>query len=70
MNSWNLSLTFREVAMDFSFLSLFLVLGTVFRRYGSFFQKLLIPNNIIAGFLGLIVGPQIIGLTNLNSDRL
>lgn len=70
MNLWNLSLTVREVAMDFSLLSLFLVLGTVFRRYGSFFQKYLMPNNIIAGFFGLLVGPQILGLTNLNSDRL
>ena len=67
MNPWDFTLNFKDVVLDFSFLSAFLILGTVSRRYGTFFQKYLIPNNIIAGFIGLIIGPQILVLTSLSS---
>ncbi|MFA4839880.1 MAG: hypothetical protein WC703_10450, partial [Candidatus Neomarinimicrobiota bacterium] len=70
MSLWDFNVNFRSIIMDFSYLSIFLILGTVLRRYGKFFQKYLIPNNIIAGFIGLIVGPQIIGLLDMNIDRL
>jgi len=70
MNAWELSLDFKDVVLDFAWLSLFLIFGTILRRYGKFFQKFLIPNNIIAGFIGLILGPEIIKLIPLNGDRL
>ncbi len=70
MNAWELSLDFKDVVLDFAWLSLFLIFGTILRRYGKFFQKYLIPNNIIAGFIGLILGPEIIKLIPLNGDRL
>lgn len=82
MNPWDVSINFKDFILDFSFLSLFLLLGTALRRYVPFFQKYLIPNNIIGGFLGLILGPQILGhvfkgfsfadysYVPLNSDRL
>ena len=82
MNPWDVSINFKDFILDLSFLSLFLLLGTALRRYVPFFQKYLIPNNILAGFLGLILGPQILGYifkgfsfaeysyVPLNSDRL
>jgi len=70
MNAWELSLDFKDVVLDFAWLSLFLIFGTILRRYGKFFQKFLIPNNIIAGCIGLILGPEIIKLIPLNGDRL
>lgn len=61
MTPWNLAVDLKEVVLDFAYLSLFLVVGTMLRRYVPFFRKFLIPNNIIAGFLALILGPQILG---------
>ncbi|MDZ7796096.1 MAG: sodium/glutamate symporter [Candidatus Marinimicrobia bacterium] len=61
MTPWNLILDLKEVVLDFTYLSLFLVVGTLFRRYIPFFRKYLIPNNIIAGFMALFLGPQILG---------
>ena len=82
MTPWNFALDLKEVVLDFAYLSLFLVAGTIFRRYVPFFRKYLIPNNIIAGFAALILGPQILGafwraldlpaisVVPLDSDRL
>jgi glutamate:Na+ symporter, ESS family len=79
---WNFTLDLKHVVLDFAYLSLFLVIGTMFRRYIHLFRKFLIPNNIIAGFAALIFGPQILGaiwralsmpefgVVPLNSDRL
>jgi len=61
MTPWNFAIDLKEVVLDFTYLSFFLVLGTMLRRYVPFFRKFLIPNNIIAGFLALIFGPQILG---------
>lgn len=61
MTPWNFAIDLKEVVLDFSYLSFFLVIGTLLRRYVPFFRKFLIPNNIIAGFVALILGPQILG---------
>ncbi len=70
MNPWDLSLNLKDVVLDFSVLSLLLIVGSVLRRYVLFFQKYLIPNNIIAGFIGLLIGSELLGLVNLESERL
>ncbi len=70
MNAWDLTVNFKDVVLDFAFLSFFLVIGTIFRRYTPFFQKFLIPNNIIAGFIGLLLGKQILGIIDLDGARL
>ena len=61
MTPWNFAIDLKEVVLDFTYLSLFLVVGTLLRRYVPFFRKFLIPNNIIGGFAALILGPQILG---------
>lgn len=70
MNPWDLDVNLRFVVLDFLYLSAFLMIGTVLRRYVKFFQKYLIPNNLIAGFLALIIGSQGFGFIDLQSDRL
>ncbi len=70
MNPWDLDVNLRFVVLDFLYLSAFLMLGTMARRYIKFFQKYLIPNNLIAGFLALLIGTQGLGLIDLPSDRL
>lgn len=70
MTPWDFTLNFKDVVLDVTYLGLFLVLGTILRRYVSFFQKYLVPNNIIGGFLGLIVSQQMLGIVNLDGNRL
>ena len=40
---------------------LFLGIGTLLKRKVPFFNRFLIPNAIIAGFAGLLLGPEILG---------
>ncbi|MFA5728922.1 MAG: sodium:glutamate symporter, partial [Candidatus Neomarinimicrobiota bacterium] len=70
MNLWNFTLSFKDMVLDLSFMSVFLVAGTVFRRYGLFFQKYLVPNNLIAGFIGLILGTQVLGWIPISGERM
>lgn len=70
MHLWDFSLTVKEMLLDFSWMSVFLILGTIFRRYGLFFQKYLVPNNLIAGFLGLLLGTQVLNLIPISGERM
>lgn len=40
---------------------LLLIAGVAIREFIPFFQKILIPSSVIAGFLGLILGQQVLG---------
>lgn len=55
---------------DILVLSLFLGLATYIKRSLPFFEKFFIPNAIIAGFIGLILGPQILNLIQFDSNHL
>ncbi|MBN2279070.1 MAG: hypothetical protein JXQ65_00655 [Candidatus Marinimicrobia bacterium] len=70
MQPWDLDVNLKSVVIDFTLLSILLVVGTVFRRYGRIFQKYLIPNNITGGLIGLVLGQQMIGLIDFDSIRL
>jgi len=70
MELWNFTLNFKDLVLDLSFMSVFLILGTVFRRYGLFFQKYLVPNNLIAGFPGLILGMQVLNIVPISGGRM
>lgn len=70
MSPWDLNVNLRDVILDILYLSTFLMIGTWLRRYVKFFQKYLIPNNLIAGFIALLIGSQGLGLIQLPSERL
>jgi len=70
MTPWDFTLNFKDMILDFTALGTFLVLGTIARRYIKFFQKYLVPNNIIGGFLGLLLSQQVLGLIYLDENRL
>lgn len=46
---------------------LLLVAGVVIREFVPIFQKLMIPSSVIAGFLGLILGQQVLGWITIPS---
>ena len=70
MNTWTHAFTIGQFMLDFGVVSGLLLLGTLCRRYVGWFQRFLIPNNLIAGFLGLILGPELLGLMNFSPDRM
>jgi len=55
---------------DFLWLSLFIGIGVFLKRKVYFFRKYLFPTAIIAGFIGLLLGPEILNLIHLDNERL
>jgi ESS family glutamate:Na+ symporter len=49
-------------------ISIFLLLGKFLRVKISFFQKILLPASVIAGFIGLFCGPSILGKIISNNN--
>ena len=70
MNTWTHAFTIGQFILDFSVVSGLLLLGTLCRRYVGWFQRYLIPNNLIAGFLGLILGPELLGMAVFSPERM
>lgn len=70
MSVWELSFTARQFVLDFAVISVLLVLGTLCRRYVGFFQRYLIPSNLIAGFLGLMLGPELLEWIAFSPERM
>ena len=70
MAFWSLDITVGEFFLDFSWMGLLLVLALWMRANIKLFQRYLIPANLIAGALGLMVGMNGFGLIDLTTDRL
>ncbi len=70
MESWTIPATLGDVFLDFVLLSILLLFGTLARRYVPTFQKYLIPNSLLAGFIGLLIGPELLGLASFPLDRM
>jgi ESS family glutamate:Na+ symporter len=56
--------------IDVALLSLYLGIATYLKRNVTFLRKYLVPNSIIAGFIGILLGTDILGLIKLDPDRL
>ena len=59
-----------DLVIDFSLLSLLIVIAAVLKARIRVLRKLIIPTSMIAGFLGLLVGKEVLGLIDLNVDLL
>jgi glutamate:Na+ symporter, ESS family len=55
---------------EFLFLSLFFIIAVILKRKIGFLQKFLIPTSIIGGFIGLILGSEILNWITLDSEKL
>ncbi|TFB14629.1 S-layer homology domain-containing protein [Filobacillus milosensis] len=56
--------------LDFIYLSAFILLASILKARIPAIRKLIIPTSMIAGFIGLIAGPEIIGLIPFEVDML
>jgi ESS family glutamate:Na+ symporter len=70
MSAWSLGITLGDLLLDLSWIGALLVLATLIRRYWRFVQDYLIPNNLVAGFIGLAVGMNGLGFIDLQTERL
>ncbi|MFP4031178.1 MAG: sodium/glutamate symporter [Desulfococcaceae bacterium] len=50
------------ILTDFGFMALLLFVGKVLRAKVKFFQDFFIPASVIAGFIGLLLGPQMLNV--------
>ncbi|MGD9677679.1 MAG: S-layer homology domain-containing protein [Vulcanibacillus sp.] len=58
------------VILDFLYLSLFIFLAIFIKQKFKIFNKFLLPTSFVAGFIGLILGPEILNLTPFNPKNL
>ncbi|MDZ7717319.1 MAG: sodium/glutamate symporter [Balneolaceae bacterium] len=70
MGSWTLDISAGEFFLDFAWMGVLLVIATYLRSKVSILQKYLIPANLLAGTLGLILGANLLGWIDLTSERL
>jgi len=59
-----------ESVKEFIFLSLFLIIAIILKRKIKFLQRFLIPTSIIGGFIGLILGAEVLNWIQLDITRL
>jgi len=59
-----------ESVKEFIFLSLFLIIAIILKRKIKFLQRFLIPTSIIGGFIGLILGVEVLNWIQLDAARL
>ena len=55
------TMTLTTVLIDISTISALLFVGFLIRQKIPFFYKYYIPTSLIAGILGLLLGPQVLG---------
>lgn len=70
MNSWLYELSFGTFMKDFGAIGVLLIIATLLRRYVPVFQRFLVPNNIIAGFIGFFVANFHPSFIDFESERM
>src|SRR5690625_2041921 len=70
MEFWTSDISAGEFFLDFSWLGIFLLIGTYLRSQVKLLQVYMIPANLIAGLTGLILGVNLLGWVDLPSERL
>lgn len=70
MSSWIIEISAGQFFLDFAWMGVLLIFATYLRSKIGIFQKYLIPANLLAGIIGLIVGANLLGLIDFTSERL
>ncbi|MGP0584461.1 S-layer homology domain-containing protein [Paenibacillus timonensis] len=56
--------------IDFTLLSLLMVVSAILKARIPLLRKIIVPTSMVAGILGLIVGPELLGWLRFDIDRL
>ena len=70
MSSWIVEISAGDFFLDFAWMGALLVLATWLRSKVKLLQDYLIPANLLAGIIGLIVGANLLGWVEFTSERL
>ncbi len=70
MPVWEFSFTIKQFVLDFAVVSVLLIAATMARSRIPILQRFLIPSNLIAGFLGLILGPELLKWIEFSPERM
>lgn len=70
VESWTIRVSLFELLTDVAAIGACLIVATVARRYWPLLQRYLVPNALVAGFLGLALGPEAAGLLKFPIDRM
>lgn len=62
-NSWSF-------VIDFTLLSLLMVVSAILKARIPLLRKIIVPTSMVAGILGLLVGPELLGWLRFDIDRL
>ncbi len=68
MNPWSFEVSFGAVILDMAVIGILLLIATLIRRYVPWVQRSLVPNNIVAGVLALVLGAITTGI--VSTDRM
>ena len=61
---------FWEYVKNFIFISVLLFVAIILKSRVRFFQKYLVPAAVLGGFIGLILGPEVLKVLDFNSDSM
>lgn len=70
MSSWTIEITAGRFFLDFAWIGVLLIIATLMRSRINVLQRNLIPANLLAGVIGLLIGMNGLGLIDLTSERL
>lgn len=57
------------IAIDFTWLALFIILANVLKSKIKALKNFIIPTSVVAGFIGLILGPEVLKLIPFDGER-
>jgi len=61
---------FWDLIDDFVYITIFFAIAIILKKYIPGLKRFIIPNSILAGFIGLILGPNVLGIIPLNAEGL
>jgi len=70
MESWIVPASVGDFFLDFALLGILLIGGSIARRYVPVFRRFLIPNSLLAGFIGLLIGPEVLSIVSFSLERM
>lgn len=70
MTLWDVAFSPRAFFFDAAIVSILLLGATLIRGFVPLFQRYLIPNSLIAGFLGLLAGPELLEWLDFGTERM
>ncbi|MTI46624.1 sodium/glutamate symporter [Sporosalibacterium faouarense] len=57
------------IVIDFTWLALFIIIANILKSRIKALKKFIIPTSVIAGFIGLILGPEILKIIPFDGER-